>query len=282
MQPIERHFLGLSPVGTHRAVYWEWGDSDAPVLVAAHGLTRNGRDFDPLARALSDRFLVLCPDVVGRGRSAWLPAAALYSYPQYLADMGVLLAQVSAQPVDWLGTSMGGLIGMMLAAEAVTPIKRLILNDVGPFIPKASLERIGNYIGQNPHFGTVGDVEAHLRRVHAPFGPLADAEWAHLARYSARALPEGGFALAYDPKIADAFRATPLIDVDLWPVWEAINCPVLVIRGGQSDLLSAETAEEMVRRKPGTTLVTFPECGHAPALMDSKQIGVIRDWLDAS
>jgi pimeloyl-ACP methyl ester carboxylesterase len=284
MEPIERHFLGLDPAGPHRDVFWDWAGptADAPVLVAVHGLTRNGRDFDAIAAALSDRFRVVCPDVVGRGKSEWLSSGALYTYPQYVADMAVLLTQVSLGPVDWLGTSMGGLIGMAMAAQPVSPIRRLILNDVGPFVPKASLERIADYIGKEPRFASVAAIEAHLRRVHAPFGPLTDDQWAHLARHSARALPEGGFALAYDPAIAQAFTTAPIADVDLWPFWEAITCPVLVIRGGQSDLLLADTADEMVRRKPATTLVTFPECGHAPALMDKAQIAVIRDWLAAT
>jgi pimeloyl-ACP methyl ester carboxylesterase len=284
MEPIERHFHGVSPAGPHRAVFWDWAGptADAPVLVAVHGLTRNGRDFDAVGGALSNRFRVVCPDIVGRGKSDWLPSGALYAYPQYVADMALLVSQVSLAPVDWLGTSMGGLIGMAMAAQPLSPIRRLILNDVGPFIPKASLERIAAYVGQEPRFGSTAEVEAHLRRVHAPFGPLSDAEWAHLARHSARALPEGGFALAYDPKIAEAFQVGPILDVDLWPVWDAIACPVLVIRGGQSDLLLADTADEMVRRKPGTAMVTFPECGHAPALMDKAQISVIRDWLEST
>lgn len=283
MEPAENHVLGLSPAGFHRNVYWDWAGpgGDAPCLVAVHGLTRNGRDFDSVAAALSDRYHVVCPDVVGRGGSAWLPNGALYSYPQYLADATALLARLGVDSTDWLGTSMGGLIGMMLAAQPNTPIRRLILNDVGPLVTKASLERIASYVGQDLRFATIAEVEAYLRRVHAPFGPLTDAQWAHLARHSARRLADGGYGLAYDPAIAEAFRAGPLADVDLWPMWDAIRCPVLVLRGGQSDLLLAETAAEMVRRKPGTRLVTFPECGHAPALMDPAQIGVIRDWLAA-
>ena len=281
MEPIEQRVLGLSPAGFHENVFWDWPgpDGDAPVLVAVHGLTRNGRDFDVLARGLSDRFRVVCPDIVGRGKSAWLPSGALYAYPQYLGDMVALLARIEAEPIDWLGTSMGGLIGMLLASQPGAPIRRLILNDVGPFVPKAALERIASYVGRDPFFTSIAEVETYLRRVHAPFGRLTDAEWAHLARYSVRERLEGGFGIAYDPAISEAFRTIPIADVDLWPAWGAIACPVLVIRGGQSDLLTAEIAGEMVRRKPGTTLVTFPECGHAPALMDPAQVAVIRDWL---
>lgn len=280
MEPAQRHILGLSPAGFHRCVYREWPspDSAAPVLVAVHGLTRNGRDFDAVAEAMSDRYRVICPDIVGRGASDWLPDGALYGYPQYLADCAALLARLSVGAVDWLGTSMGGLIGMMLAAQPQTPIRRLIVNDVGPFVPKAALERIATYVGQDPHFASIGDLEAYLRRVHAPFGPLSDAEWAHLAGHSARTLSEGGYGLAYDPKIGQAFQG-PLQDVDLWPLWDRIACPVLIIRGGQSDLLLPDTAAEMVRRKPSAKLVEFPECGHAPTLMAPHQIAAIREWL---
>ena len=284
MQPLERHFLGLSPAGFHRDTYWEWQSDmpDAPCLIAMHGLTRNGRDFDAVARDLSDRFRVVCPDVVGRGKSDWFRDGTLYGYPQYLAEAAALIARIAAGPVDWLGTSMGGLVGMMLAAQPLTPIRRLILNDVGPFIPKASLERIGSYVGQDPHFADLAELEAYLRRVHAAFGSLSDADWAHMARHSARPRSGGGYGLAYDPAIAQAFRSGPIADVDLWPIWERITCPVLVLRGGQSDLLLADTAAEMVRRKPDTTLVEFADCGHAPALTNAEQIGVIRDWLARS
>jgi pimeloyl-ACP methyl ester carboxylesterase len=280
MEPLERHFLGLSPAGFHRNAYWAWPSvAQSPVLIAMHGLTRNGRDFDAVARALAVRYRVICPDVVGRGRSDWLANGALYGYPQYLADSAALIAGVGAATVDWLGTSMGGLVGMMLAAQPLTPIRRLILNDVGPFIPKISLERIGSYVGQDPHFAGMVELEAYLRRVHASFGTLSDADWAHMARFSARRRPGGTYGLAYDPAIALPFQTGPIADVDLWAIWDQIACPVLILRGATSDLLLAETAAEMVRRKPGTTLVTFPDCGHAPALMNAEQIAAIDDWL---
>ncbi|HLG89271.1 MAG TPA: alpha/beta hydrolase [Alphaproteobacteria bacterium] len=279
-EPAERHFLGLSQAGFHRNAYWEWPSTHlgSPTLIALHGLTRNGRDFDGVAGALADGFRVICPDVVGRGRSDRLPDSALYGYPQYLADAAALIARLDVERVDWLGTSMGGLVGLMLAAQPGTPIRRLILNDVGPFIPKAALERIGGYVGNDPWFESMDELEGYLRRVHAPFGPLTDLEWAHLALWSARSQPDGGFRLAYDPAIARAF-APPLSDADLWPLWDRIACPVLVIRGVLSDLLLSETAVEMIRRKPDTELVEFPECGHAPALFAAAQIAAIRDWL---
>jgi len=280
MNPAQQQFLGLSPAGFHRNIYWEWATAapGAPVLVAIHGLTRNGRDFDAVATALSPDFRVVCPDVVGRGRSDWLPDGALYSYPQYLADSTALLARLAVASVDWLGTSMGGLIGLMLAAQPLSPIRRLILNDVGPLVPKAALERIGSYVGQDPRFESIAGVEAYLRRVHEPFGRLSDAQWAHLALHSARPA-QGGYSLAYDPAIARAFQAGPIADVDLWPLWDRIACPVLILRGASSDLLLPDTAAEMVRRKANATLAVMPDCGHAPVLMDPGQIATIRDWL---
>ena len=279
MEPLERHFLGLSAAGFHRNAYWDWlAPAPAPCLIAMHGLTRNGRDFDAVAETLSATYRVICPDVVGRGKSGWLPDGALYGYPQYLADAAALIARTGAVSVDWLGTSMGGLVGMMLAAQPQTPIRRLIVNDVGPFIPKASLERIGGYVGQDPHFAELAGVEAYLRRVHASFGALSDDQWGQMAYHSARTRPDGSWGLAYDPAIAQAFRG-PISDVDLWPIWDRIACPVLILRGATSDLLLAETADEMVRRKPGTRLITFADCGHAPALMDGAQLSAIVGWL---
>jgi pimeloyl-ACP methyl ester carboxylesterase len=279
-EPAERHFLGLSQAGFHRNTYWEWPSarSGSDTLIAVHGLTRNGRDFDGVAGALAEDFRVICPDVVGRGRSERLRDGALYGYPQYLADAAALIARLDVEEVDWLGTSMGGLIGLMLAAQPGTPIRRLILNDVGPFVPKAALERIGGYVGNDPWFESMDELEGYLRRVHAPFGPLTDIEWTHLALWSAQSQPDGGFRLAYDPAIARAF-APPLNDVDLWSLWDRVACPVLVIRGGLSDLLLRETAVEMVRRKPDTELIEFPDCGHAPALFAADQIAAIRNWL---
>lgn len=268
--------------GFHRMAYTAWGDGEAARnVVCVHGLTRNGRDFDALAAALSETCRVVCPDVVGRGRSDWLRDPGQYQTPQYVADMACLIARMDAGWVDWVGTSMGGLIGMALAAQRGTPIRRLVLNDVGPFLEKAALERIGEYVGKAPRFADVGELERYLRTVHAPFGPLSDEQWRHLATHSAR--PDGdGVALAYDPGIAVPFApAEGLSDVDLWSVWDAIRCPVLVLRGERSDLLSKETAAEMAARGPRARVVEIAGCGHAPALMDKDQIAIVGDWLGA-
>ncbi len=274
--------LSLNPHGFHRIAYTDWGDAAADrTVICVHALTRNGRDFDRLAGALAEDWRVACPDIAGRGRSDWLAHGADYNYPQYLADMTMLIARLGAGAVDWVGTSMGGLIGMMLAAQPGTPIRRLVLNDVGPFLPKAALARIADYVGQDPRFATLDELEAYLRRVHAPFGPLSDEAWRHMAEHGHRRLEDGGFALAYDPAIAQAFRQGALQDMDLWHVWDAVRCPVLIQRGAESDLLTADIATEMTRRGPRAELVTIPGVGHAPALMDAEQIALVRDWLVA-
>ncbi len=274
-------FRALGPGGFHRVAYTAWGQAGGRrAVICAHGLTRNGRDFDTLAQALADKHLVACPDVAGRGASDWLADAAEYTYPVYLADMAALIAHLGVERVDWVGTSMGGLIGMMLAAQPGSPIRSLLVNDVGPFIPKAALERLADYVGLAPTFATAKDVEAYLRDVHAPFGPLTDAEWAHLTRHSAREDEPGRWALTYDPHIGDVFRAGPIDDVDLWPVWDAISCRTLVLRGAQSDLLPADVADAMTMRGPAAKLVEIPGVGHAPALMAADQLAIVRDWLD--
>ena len=272
--------LGMGSQAFHRLAYVAWGAPECPrVLVCVHGLTRNGRDFDFLAAALEDRYRIACPDVVGRGASAWTASAKDYAVPQYLADATALLARLGVETVDWLGTSMGGMMGMFAAATPGSPVRRLILNDIGPFIPKAALERIATYVGADPHFADLDAVEQYLRKVHAPFGNLSDAQWRHMAVHGARPLDGGGFGLAYDPAIANAFQGDATTDVDLWAIWDRIKCPVLVLRGAESDLLLRETAEEMTRRGPKARLIEFAGCGHAPALMAPEQIAAVRDWL---
>jgi pimeloyl-ACP methyl ester carboxylesterase len=271
----------LSPRGFHRVAYREWGERDNPrVLVCVHGLTRNARDFDALAQQLSARYRVVCPDVVGRGDSAWLGDPGQYTYAQYLSDMTALLARLDIDEVDWLGTSMGGLIGMMLAAQPGTPIRRLVLNDTGPFIPQAALERLAAYVGTHPQFETFEEAEAHLRHVHAPFGALSDEQWRELTERSVTGSSDIGYSSRYDPEIGTALRQAPPGDVDLWAVWEQVQCPALVLRGEQSDLLLRETAAAMATRGPCATVVQVARCGHAPALLDAEQIAVIADWLD--
>ncbi|MDA0189642.1 MAG: alpha/beta hydrolase [Proteobacteria bacterium] len=277
----ERSVRCVSPAGSHRMAYLEWGERDNPeVLVCVHGLTRNGRDFDALARALAADYRVICPDVVGRGRSDWLRDPAGYGFPQYVADMTVLLARLDVEKVHWVGTSMGGLIGMFLAAQDDAPIDRLVLNDVGPLIAADALRRIGEYVGRAPRFDTYEDAEKYIRLVSAPFGALDDAQWRHLTESSLRQGADGRLEMRYDPGIGAPFRnALVYQDVDLWPVYERIRCPTLVVRGADSDLLAPETLQAMAARGPRPRTVELPGVGHAPMFLDAAQIAVVRDFL---
>jgi pimeloyl-ACP methyl ester carboxylesterase len=268
----------VDPHGFHWMRYVEWGDAANPrVLVCVHGLTRNGRDFDTLAQGLSDAYRVVCPDVAGRGRSDWLRDPVDYNYPVYCTDLATLIAKLGAETVDWVGTSMGGILGMILAGLPDTPVRKLVLNDVGSLIPKASIERIGEYLGRDPPYDRLEDLEADLRRF-SPFGPLTDAQWRHLAIHAAKQGDDGRWRFRYDPAIAVNFHAAPPADVDLRAYWNAVHGPVLVIRGEHSDLLLAETLEAMARR-PRTETMVVPDTGHCPMLMDEAQVGAIRRFL---
>jgi pimeloyl-ACP methyl ester carboxylesterase len=284
MTPKLRTLNALGPHGFAEIAYADWGEGDRTVI-CAHGLTRNARDFDWLAEALVARgWRVLCPDMPGRGRSAWLGDPSDYGYLVYLAASAALIARSGAERVAWVGTSMGGIIGMMLAAQPNTPVRTLVLNDVGALIPAASIARIAAYVGDAPIFADLAAVESYLRRVHAPFGALTDAQWRHLAAVSARPAEQSGLRLHYDPAIALPFKQQEPKDVDLWPIWEKVACPTLIVRGARSDLLLADTAREMVGRAKtkDVRLVEFAGCGHAPALMDPAQIAAIADFLERS
>jgi pimeloyl-ACP methyl ester carboxylesterase len=267
------------PEGDYGLSYAEWGSPGAArAIICVHGLTRNGRDFDHLAAVLQDQARVICPDIVGRGLSDPLGNPEHYALPTYVAHMLQMLDKLSLAEVDWVGTSMGGLIGMGVAASGA-PIRRLVLNDIGPFIPKAALERINMYLGLSLSFASLEALEAHLREIHAGFGTLSDAEWRHLAEHSASRREDGTFRLSYDQRLGAPMKRGPIEDVDLWPVWDQIRCPVLVLRGAESELLLAETAEEMTRRGPGAEVIQIDGTGHAPALMAKAQIEIVRDWL---
>ncbi len=278
------HVLCLSSKGFHRMHYVEWGERDAQRLaVCVHGLTRNCRDFDTLAQALLPEFRVVCPDVAGRGRSDWLPAKEDYAYPQYCADMTALIARITTggrqRKIHWIGTSMGGILGLLLASRPNSPIERLVLNDVGAVIPKAAQERIGTYVGMDPRFKSLDEIEAAVRVISAPFGPLSAMQWRHLTVHGATQHEDGTWGFRYDPGIAIPFRKQPLADVDLWQYWDAITCPTLILRGAQSDLLLRETAAAMTRRGPRPRLVEIAGVGHAPMLMADDQVRVVRDFL---
>ncbi|MBX3602268.1 MAG: alpha/beta hydrolase [Rubrivivax sp.] len=281
----------LDTRGLHRMAYWDWGDpASQRVAVCVHGLSRQGRDFDTLARDLvADGWRVVCPDVVGRGRSERLADPMGYVIPTYVADMVTLVARLGVEQVDWVGTSMGGLIGLGLAALQGSPVRRLVLNDVGPTIQPAALQRIGTYLGAPVRWATLDEAADALWAISQGFGPHTREQWLALTRPQLVAVPEaegGGFRPHYDPAIAVPFRAiTPEIaaagEAMLWQAWDRLRCPTLLLRGAQSDLLSHATAQAMCERGPRARLVEFDGVGHAPMLVQPEQRAVVREFLNA-
>ena len=276
----------LHPGGLHRLAYWEWGEPDCPdVVVCVHGLTRQGRDFDVLAQALLGERRVVCPDLPGRGESDWLANPALYQVPQYVADMVTLLARLRASRLAWVGTSLGGLIGLSLAGLPGSPIGRLVLNDVGPALDPEGLQRIGGYVGQQMWFDSPEQAAAALRAISEGFGPLSDAQWMALTRPMLRP-QDGRWRLHYDPALAQPFtaamaQAVAASEPALWQSYDRIEAPTLVLRGRQSDILGAKTALAMTQRGPRARLVEFERVGHAPMLVEGDQVAVVRDFLSS-
>jgi pimeloyl-ACP methyl ester carboxylesterase len=305
---------GLSLTGFHRVAYTDWGPlehdpekwgpvfgkdhaqsnklkrddgghlalgSAVPVL-CVHGLTRQGRDFDFLAQRLArEGRRVICPDLVGRGRSGRLRNPDEYALPQYCADLNALIAKTGAAQIDWVGTSLGGMIGIVLAGLPGNPIRRLVINDIGPYLPWSGLARLGGYVASMPRaFATFDDAEAYFREVLAPFGALSDAQWEHLVRHSI-AWDERSelFAMLCDPEIVRAFRNPWHYSIDLWKYWKAIRVPILVLRGEQSDLLPADLVDRMERLNPLASVRVFADCGHAPPLLAPEQIAPVVEFL---
>jgi pimeloyl-ACP methyl ester carboxylesterase len=285
-------------VGAHAMGVWSWGDAadDADhLVVCVHGLTRQGRDFDGLARALLGRdpgLAVLCPDVVGRGSSPWLSNPLGYQIPLYVADMlhwlGERHARTPIRRLDWVGTSMGGLIGLILAAQPAQvrpfPLTRLVLNDVGPSLPWAFVERLRQYVGQPLVFPDVQAGARALRDVATGFGPHTDEAWLALSTPMFKPLPQGGVGLHYDPAIVEPIRqltpeAYAQSEALLWTLYDQIMCPTLLLRGVESDVLSAETAQAMTQRGPRATCLAFDGVGHAPTLLSPEQVEPVLDWL---
>jgi pimeloyl-ACP methyl ester carboxylesterase len=282
--PRLRHVQCLDTRGLHRMAYWEWGDpANRRALVCVHGLSRQGRDFDVLAAAMAETHRVVCPDVVGRGQSDFLADPMGYQIPAYVADMVTLLARVDADSVDWIGTSMGGLIGMGLAALRQSPIRRLVLNDVGPAIEAGALARIGGYLGAPVTWGSLDEAADALLAISKGFGPHTREQWLALTRPMLK--PEGErLKPHYDPNIAVPFRAvTPEAaaagEAALWRSYDAIACPTLLLRGAASDLLSRATAQAMTGRGPRARLHEFAGIGHAPTLVAPDQVAVVREFL---
>jgi len=276
--PRRRTLKGLSPHGFHDVVWHEWGEPANPqVVLCVHGLTRTGRDFDVLGEALARTHRVLAVDMPGRGESEWLADKHDYAFPTYLATLTALIAASGAACVDWVGTSMGGLLGIVMAAQPGTPVRRLVVNDVGTAIEPGALARIGEYVGRDPSFADFAAIKAYVQAI-SPFGPHSAEAWDHLTRTVVSQRADGRWGFVYDPGIAVPFReaAAP---PDLWPLWDAVACPTLLLRGAQSDLLSSGTAQAMAQRGPRPRLVEFPGVGHAPTLIPGDQVAIVAGFL---
>jgi pimeloyl-ACP methyl ester carboxylesterase len=279
--PELRSVTCAHPGGLHRLAYWQWGEADNPsIVVCVHGLTRSGRDFDVLARRLASKHRVVCPDMIGRGASDRVAEPMLYQVPQYVADCVTLIARLDVPAVAWVGTSMGGLIGMALAAFDDAPISRLLLNDVGPILSLEGLSRIRDYVGSDPIFACFEEGEAAVRRLAADFGPLTDAQWRVLTQHTV-VQRDGAWRLHYDPRIAEPFRTMPLEAPDLWPLYDRIACPTWIVRGAHSDLLSDAVAGEMTQRGPRAHRVDVAGVGHAPTFIPDDQISIVEAFLEA-
>jgi pimeloyl-ACP methyl ester carboxylesterase len=271
-----------SASGLHRMAYLEWGDREtSKVLICAHGLTRCARDLDRLAAEMVRHgYRVVCPDVAGRGDSEWLKNPMEYALPTYANDMVTLIARLDVETVHWVGTSLGGLVGMTLAAMPGSPVTKLVLNDVGAVLTAVSLDRIGSYLGKWPPLSTLDAAEQYVRSISTTFGPHTDAEWRFLTQHVVRKNPDGSLRMHYDPAIAVPFNAElPHRDVELWSSYDAIRCPTLVLRGEQSDLLTREAAKQMALRGPRAKVVEIPGVGHAPTLLHDDQIAIVREFL---
>ena len=291
-----RHFIHCPDAAKgHRMAYWAWGHSDADhVVLCVHGLTRQGRDFDVLARALCERaerlgqrLRVVCPDVVGRGDSDWLDEPMAYQVPTYAADMLTLIGHLRATTLDWVGTSMGGLIGMVVCAHlGPVGVRRLVLNDVGPTIEWQALQRIGQYLGRGGEFESLQQAADALWTIASSFGPHTPAQWLALSRPMVKPVAHGSdrLRLHYDPALALPFRlVTPEAAAQgqalMWQLYDSLALPTLLLRGAESDLLSPLTAQTMTQRGPRARLVQFAGVGHAPTLIADDQVQVVADFL---
>ncbi len=276
------YYQTISQLGFHQIAYNHWqGEKKDMATVCVHGLTRNKSDFDMIAPALCHFGDVFCPDMAGRGESDWLASDHLYDFPQYITDVSHLFARHKLSNIAWLGTSMGGIIGMLMASLPKNPIKALILNDVGSIIPSESLQEIAAYVGKKREFNNFEEGKAHLKNVHHEFAPMSDESWHNLALNSLVEMHDGRYQLTYDPKIGDKMRAGELSeDIDLTPVWNAISCPVLIIRGEKSKLLPSSIANQMVQSKENAMLVEVESAGHAPSLNGEIEQKAIISWLE--
>lgn len=279
---MQQHFYTSSyrPGENHRMAYTEWGDPDNPkLLFCAHGLSRNSRDFDTLAAAMANQYHVVCPDFPGRGLSEKLANDEDYENLNYLVDSLNLLSRLGKETVDWVGTSMGGIIGMCLAAKENSPLHKLVLNDVGTLIPKQALEEIAHYLGPQPHFQNWAQARDYFETSYIGFGPMTTKQVDHLTDYGIWALASGGYQPSCDTRIIDRFVNHDFTDVDFWPYWKQISVPCLVTRGVHSTLLTAEEMEKMTASRENVRSVEFARCGHAPSLMHQEHIDALSAWL---
>ena len=266
----------------HTIHYQDWGDLNSKETVfCIHGLTRNSHDFDAIANQMSKKRRVVCADTAGRGKSDWLPDHEDYQIPQYNADFNTLTAHISCEEYSIIGTSLGGMMGMILAAMPNSPVKRLVVNDIAPEVPHTAMARLGGYLHLDPWFRKMEDVEKHLRKTLAPFHPMMDEDWEHLALTSSYA-SDDGLRLAFDPDISNTYgrRYWYLMYFNLWKYWVRIKCPVLILRGTESDFLTQSLCERMMRKLPQAELLEFEHTGHTPTLNAPEQIDPILKWLD--
>lgn len=303
-EPSLHYVTCASPAGAHRMAYWQWGDpNNDKVLLCVHGLTRSGRDFDPLARKLSQKYKVICPDIVGRGKSDWLANPMFYAIPQYVADMFTLIARLNPKSIDWIGTSMGGLIGLGLsfainvAAKAnpqslghslpndnLLPLNKMVLNDIGPVINNQGLGRIAEYVGQDHSFDSFEQAVEYIKLVSSDFGEHSQSEWQELTK-NVMVNVDGKWRKHYDLNIAipmaqESSTAVKGAEQILWPAYESLNDKVLIVRGENSDLLLPETVDEMLKRNKNASLFTVKNNGHAPTLRNKEQISTIEEFLE--
>lgn len=292
LKPKLKKHLGFSKNGFHSLAYQDWGKPLATQslatlskVICVHGLTRNSGDFNFLAHQLKDNFHVICPDIVGRGKSDWLGDPNLYNYSQYLSDMACLFSRLgisNQMKIDWIGTSMGGLLGMMIAAQNNSPIHRLILNDIGPEVPNKALLRIKNYIEAYPIFQNLTEAKSYIKQGLSSFGNLKEEQWDQITNTSVK---KGGntYTMCYDKELIAAYRMAlenhNTTENSLWDIWKNVKCPILLLRGLQSDVLENATVMKMKKLKPDMEIVEFDKVGHAPALMDLQQTNVIKEWL---
>lgn len=276
----KKHILSASAEGFHKIIYKEWGRPNAEsAIICVHGLTRNGRDFDFIAQHLKDTYHLICPDLVGRGQSDWFTDSKHYHVAQYIQDITVLLAKIEAKNIIWLGTSLGGIIGMIMAALPRSPINRLILNDIGPYINKEATRSLAADLKQEHTFNSQEELREFLKAEYQHLGDFTDDHFDHLVKHDSRKNKSGKYTRAFDPNVTKNLDRVTHKDIDLWQYWQGINCPTLLLRGEHSPILTKETALKMCQNKPNITFIEFPNAHHPLPLIGDEEITQITKWL---